>query len=113
MGDSLGNEIAKEGVDICFCGCKYWERDKCIDCGTSITVVKNSDCRQCEWTNIFKSSQDGSREATLYNHQRIRHPDHEHVFADWKPFDWMKTPQSYCTVKDCLVSESDLNSKWK
>jgi hypothetical protein len=26
-----------EGVVRCYCGCKYWEASKCIDCGLSIT----------------------------------------------------------------------------
>jgi len=36
----LGNETAVEGCDRCFCGCKYWENNKCIDCGTDIGDVK-------------------------------------------------------------------------
>lgn len=37
--DKHGNVIAKEGVDRCFCGCKYWENDKCVDCGEHINDV--------------------------------------------------------------------------
>jgi hypothetical protein len=37
--DQLGNEIAREGCDRCFCGCKYWEYDRCIDCNTHIDQV--------------------------------------------------------------------------
>ncbi len=29
----LANYDAEEGVDRCDCGCKYWERDHCVDCG--------------------------------------------------------------------------------
>lgn len=29
----LGNKTAEEGCDRCDCGCKYWEKDICIDCG--------------------------------------------------------------------------------
>ena len=29
----LGNLKADEGCDRCACGCKYWEFDRCIDCG--------------------------------------------------------------------------------
>lgn len=43
LADQHGNVIAQEGCDRCFCGCKYWENDKCIDCGTSAVVVKYSD----------------------------------------------------------------------
>lgn len=34
-GDDLGNFAAQEGLDRCPCGCKYWEHDTCIDCGTA------------------------------------------------------------------------------
>ncbi len=42
---------AREGCDRCYCGCKYWENDQCIDCGTTIQeclrdpawVVENRD----------------------------------------------------------------------
>lgn len=37
--DVHGNRIAEEGCDRCFCGCKYWELDRCIDCGTHIDKV--------------------------------------------------------------------------
>lgn len=38
--DKHGNVIAKEGCDRCYCGCKYWENDKCIDCDTHISNVE-------------------------------------------------------------------------
>lgn len=31
--DQHGNVVAEEGVTRCVCGCKYWENDKCVDCG--------------------------------------------------------------------------------
>jgi hypothetical protein len=31
--DRLGNFIRREGCDRCWCGCKYWENDTCVDCG--------------------------------------------------------------------------------
>lgn len=31
--DSYGNMVAEHGCTRCECGCKYWEFDKCIDCG--------------------------------------------------------------------------------
>ena len=34
--DKHGNAIAQEGCDRCVCGCKYWEHDRCIDCGTHV-----------------------------------------------------------------------------
>jgi hypothetical protein len=34
--DTLGNRAAQEGCDRCECGCKYWEGDRCIDCGTEV-----------------------------------------------------------------------------
>ena len=36
---ALNNRIAEEGCDRCFCGCKYWENDRCIDCGQGIEAV--------------------------------------------------------------------------
>ena len=32
--DTHGNKVAQEGVDRCPCGSKYFERDRCVDCGT-------------------------------------------------------------------------------
>lgn len=29
-----GNRLAREGCTRCHCGCKYWEHDRCVDCGT-------------------------------------------------------------------------------
>jgi len=31
--DEHGNKLRREGCDRCFCGSKYWERDRCVDCG--------------------------------------------------------------------------------
>jgi hypothetical protein len=31
--DSRGNHVRVEGCDRCYCGCKYWENDRCVDCG--------------------------------------------------------------------------------
>lgn len=47
------NKEAREGRDRCYCGCKYWEDDACIDCGTSIQecladpewVADNRECQ--------------------------------------------------------------------
>lgn len=33
--DALGNAVAREGQDVCACGCKYWENDQCFDCGAN------------------------------------------------------------------------------
>lgn len=35
--DPHGNTIAREGVDRCWCGSKYWLDDRCIDCDTAVT----------------------------------------------------------------------------
>jgi hypothetical protein len=37
--DVHGNQVAREGCDRCICGCKYWENDRCVDCGTTVTAV--------------------------------------------------------------------------
>jgi hypothetical protein len=34
--DQYGNRIAREGCSRCWCGCKYWEQDRCADCSTPI-----------------------------------------------------------------------------
>lgn len=39
LKDRHGNVVAQEGCDRCSCGCKYWENDRCIDCGTPIADV--------------------------------------------------------------------------
>src|SRR4051812_21673403 len=31
--DVHGNRVRMEGLDRCYCGCKYWENDRCVDCG--------------------------------------------------------------------------------
>lgn len=31
--DRHGNAVRENGVDRCYCGCKYWENDRCVDCG--------------------------------------------------------------------------------
>ena len=43
LPDFHGNKIAEEGCDRCDCGCKYWEDDCCIDCGTHITMTTVAD----------------------------------------------------------------------
>lgn len=30
--DAHGNHEATEGCTRCWCGCKYWENDRCTDC---------------------------------------------------------------------------------
>ena len=40
--DANGNEHAKAGADLCVCGCKYWENDRCIDCNLSIHFLRLS-----------------------------------------------------------------------
>jgi hypothetical protein len=38
--DRPGNVQAREGCDRCECGCKYWENDRCIDCGAHVSMVE-------------------------------------------------------------------------
>ncbi len=44
--DRHGNRVAREGSDRCYCGCKYWECDRCVDCGMTIAEAM----RDPEWT---------------------------------------------------------------
>lgn len=37
--DRHGNRVAREGVDRCPCGCKYWEHDRCVDCGAEVELT--------------------------------------------------------------------------
>ena len=38
----LGNKARTSGADLCYCGSKYWERDRCIDCGGDEAVGDES-----------------------------------------------------------------------
>ena len=40
LKDKHGNRTAEEGNDRCECGCKYWENDRCIDCGTKYSDLQ-------------------------------------------------------------------------
>ncbi len=33
QADPHGNIARENHVDRCYCGSKYWEHDRCIDCG--------------------------------------------------------------------------------
>lgn len=41
--NDLGSLVAQEGCDRCYCGCKYWENDTCVDCGTKITDIPRAE----------------------------------------------------------------------
>jgi hypothetical protein len=41
--DQHGNAVAQEGCDRCFCGCKYWELDRCVDCRTHIGTIREAE----------------------------------------------------------------------
>jgi len=55
--DRLGNRYAEEGLDRCACGSKYWEGDRCVDCGTPVTMRKRSP---------FGPTGSGALHATMY-----------------------------------------------
>ncbi len=38
LPDKFGNMLNCEGLAICACGCKYYEFDRCVDCGTHAQV---------------------------------------------------------------------------
>lgn len=63
-----------------------------------------SDCDKCQWDNIYMSCTDGSREYARYEHNRVKHPDHVHVFKDVEMFHRI---ESRCIVSECLVLEAD------
>lgn len=37
--DDNGNVTARDGIDKCSCGVKYWENDHCVDCGSHVTAT--------------------------------------------------------------------------
>jgi len=38
LPDRHGNQLQCEGLARCACGCKYYELDRCIDCGTHAQI---------------------------------------------------------------------------
>lgn len=36
---SINNSVARNGVDRCICGSKYWRSDRCYDCATPVSRV--------------------------------------------------------------------------
>lgn len=58
--DAHGNAVRQEGRDRCWCGCKYWENDRCIDCGGT------------------EPEPDQSEDSAIrrYDEHKIRHPLH-------------------------------------
>lgn len=44
MADQHGNFQAREGCDRCSCGCKYWEKDRCVSCGEPFRPTACEDC---------------------------------------------------------------------
>ena len=39
----LGNVVRDSGCDRCPCGCKYWENDRCVDCGGTEVLLDYTD----------------------------------------------------------------------
>ena len=40
--------MPENGVDRCECGCKYWNGDRCIDCGdVFVPEPENVPCSEC------------------------------------------------------------------
>lgn len=50
--DKHGNLIAQEGCTRCACGCKYWENDRCIDCGESVPVPVQPKWADLDFPNL-------------------------------------------------------------
>jgi len=59
----LGNRVRQEGVDRCPCGCKYWENDRCVDCGERLPDEACPDhfvgaetlgCQECGWNGAMR-----------------------------------------------------------
>ena len=43
-----GNLLARSGYDRCVCGNKYFEHDKCIDCGKHVTAIPRCPAQGCD-----------------------------------------------------------------
>lgn len=52
---------------------------------------------ECGWTNLFKTCQDGSREAAKHDHDRYWHADHWH--------EWVQTEMYRREVVVCVNSK--------
>lgn len=50
--DKHGNKFAREGVDRCECGCKYWENDRCHDCGAEHPDASNASLGSREFRGV-------------------------------------------------------------
>lgn len=46
--DKHDNSVAIEGVTRCPCGVKYWESDKCVDCGAAPDLQVAEDREETE-----------------------------------------------------------------
>jgi len=60
--DRHGNRYAEEGLDRCACGSKYWEQDRCVDCGTPVTMRS----RRSPEFGGFRHPAGGRLTATMY-----------------------------------------------
>ena len=68
MVDNHGNTVAQEGCDRCECGCKYWEHDKCIDCGKHVSEIKEeADLEDCLVGEFDRWWEDGPTKANWPN----------------------------------------------
>lgn len=58
----LNNKTAQSGMDRCDCGCKYWENDRCTDCGAEHNPVKHWEVEGvCGWRYLDLESEDAIR----------------------------------------------------
>lgn len=47
------NTVAVEGCTRCVCGCKYWENDRCVDCGRLAAVSEDASPEQQEADRVY------------------------------------------------------------
>lgn len=59
---------AENGVDRCYCGCKYWENDRCIDCGERVTNSEN----RTEERELFQEEYDNFTRAPDWELRNVR-----------------------------------------
>lgn len=77
--DRLMNEVAREGCDRCACGCKYWENDHCVDCGTIVpmlaTLTALDRCDRCGAQAYMRVTLPSDTELLFCGHHAREHGD--------------------------------------
>ena len=81
---ALGNVTAEDGRDRCWCGSKYWEGDRCVDCGTHVLRIPARERRpdSTERTTTMPDTERTPLDAPLADGHR-RAPMHGGPISTW------------------------------